>query len=173
MIIVLLGYMGAGKSTLGVRLANYLNYNYIDLDKYIENEESQTITDIFNNKGALYFRKKEATYLEQLINKNQHLVIASGGGTPCYGEVMKNLLENKKVVTVYLQLSVLALTERLWKEKENRPLIAEITKKEQLQEFIGKHLFERAFYYNQSEIIIEASSKTIKELEEEIILKLF
>ena len=59
MKIILIGYMGSGKTTIGNHLSEVLNYKFIDLDQAIENEEQQTISELFSKKGEIYFRKKE------------------------------------------------------------------------------------------------------------------
>ena len=91
MIVVLMGYMGSGKSTIGKELATLLKYNFLDLDDYISEKENATISDIFKDKGEIYFRKKETEYLKEIINSYNDIVLALGGGTPCYGNNLKIL----------------------------------------------------------------------------------
>ena len=79
----LIGYMGSGKSTVGEKLAAKLNYDFIDLDKLIESDYKQTIPEIFSTKGEKEFRAMEHNTLKRLLEKD-NLVIACGGGTPCY-----------------------------------------------------------------------------------------
>ena len=88
MIVVLIGYMASGKSTLGRILANKLNYDFIDLDDYIEEKEQLLVSDIFKSKGELYFRKMETLYLKELLDNKTKLVLSLGGGTPCYSNNM-------------------------------------------------------------------------------------
>lgn len=173
MKLVLLGYMGAGKSSVGQLLAEVLSMYFIDLDAYIEGEEGATVSQIFELKGEIYFRKKEAIYLNKLLLDRGNAIIALGGGTPCYGSVMKDLLSTESVTTLYLKNSVTALTERLWKERKHRPLISHVSSKEALNDFVRKHLFERGFYYNQAEIIVDCDLFSQKEIAEKIVLRLF
>ena len=84
MIIVLIGYMASGKSTIGRILADKLNYSFIDLDDYIEEKEQTSVSEIFKSKGEIYFRKLETTSLQALLNNKDNLVLSLGGGTPCY-----------------------------------------------------------------------------------------
>ena len=78
MKIILLGYMGSGKSTIGHHLAKKLYLTFTDLDNHIEKKENKTISEIFNEKGEIYFRKKEHEYLKQFINENDSYVLSLG-----------------------------------------------------------------------------------------------
>lgn len=173
MIVVLMGYMASGKSVIGKKLSQMLRYNYMDLDQFIETKENATITQIFETKGEIYFRKKETEYLLHIIKTKDDLVLALGGGTPCYANNIETLLNTKNCATVYLKTPLNVLVDRLEKEKAKRPLIAHIKSREDLTEFVGKHLFERVSYYNQAELIIEVNDKSLDMVVETIILKLF
>ncbi|MTE27803.1 shikimate kinase [Winogradskyella ouciana] len=172
MIVVLMGYMGSGKSTIGKELATLLKYNFLDLDDYISEKENATISDIFKDKGEIYFRKKETEYLKEIIDSYNDIVLALGGGTPCYGNNLKILNDDKKVVTIYLKLSIPLLATRLYAERDNRPLISHLSSEEELLEFIGKHIFERTQYYNQAQHIITTDHQTKKDILEAILLEL-
>ncbi|MDG4714262.1 shikimate kinase [Winogradskyella marincola] len=169
MIVALMGYMGSGKSTIGKNLATVLNYNFLDLDEYISEQENCSIPELFKNKGEIYFRKKETQYLNEVLSTKDNLVLALGGGTPCYGNNINILLDNSNVNLFYLKLSIPNLVLRLFKEKDSRPLISHLTTKEELTEFIGKHLFERTQYYNQASNIITSDNKSKKDILEEIV----
>lgn len=172
MKIFLLGYMGSGKSYLGKLLAEKLKYDFIDMDKEIEKNEQSTISEIFQQKGEIYFRKIEKRTLEQLTRREDSAVISLGGGTPCYGNNMELVKETNHSASFYLKLSIANLADRLEKEKEHRPMISHLKDREKLVEFIGKHLFERSFYYNQSDHIIQCDSKSPEEIIVEIKRKL-
>ena len=163
MIVVLLGYMGSGKSTVGQILAEKLDTNFLDLDAYIEQKQQATISEIFNSKGEIFFRKVESEAVKQLCNHSESLVLALGGGTPCYSDTMQFLVNHPNVVTVVLNISIKNLSERLIHEKAKRPLIANL-KNEDIPEFIAKHLFERSFYYNQAEIGIQTDTLRVAEI---------
>lgn len=169
MIVALMGYMGSGKSTIGKNLATVLNYNFLDLDEYISEQENCLIPELFKNKGEIYFRKKETQYLNEVLSTKDNLVLALGGGTPCYGNNINILLDNSNVNLFYLKLSIPNLVLRLFKEKDSRPLISHLTTKEELTEFIGKHLFERTQYYNQASNIITSDNKSKKDILEETV----
>tara|TARA_R110001583_G_scaffold31233_3_gene107057 strand:- start:6017 stop:6526 length:510 start_codon:yes stop_codon:yes gene_type:complete len=165
MKIVLLGYMASGKSAIGKLLATRLNLQFIDLDYYIETCEGLTISKIFSSKGEIYFRKKESEYLQQLINLNNDCIISLGGGTPCYGNNMDILKNNSK--SIYLSASINTIFERLKNETSERPLVATIGV-DNLKEYIGKHLFERAAFYNNADETIFVNDKSIIEIVKEI-----
>ena len=157
MQIVLLGYMGSGKSTVGRLLAKELGICFLDLDNYIEEDEKMSISTIFSKKGEVYFRKKEAKCLREIFERTDDFVLSIGGGTPCYANNMKAIAE-RTPNAFYLKVSIQELVQRLLKEKDERPLIKNISE-EDLPEFIGKHLFERSFYYMQSSHIINCDTK--------------
>lgn len=152
MIVVLVGYMGSGKSTIGQALARELGLPFVDMDSYIENRLEQPISEVFRTRGELYFRRTEHELLGELLDEGEPMVLALGGGTPCYAGNMDLVLEHTPNV-VYLQLSVGALARRLEHEKAHRPLIAHLPD-EELPEFIGKHLFERSPFYSKAPITI-------------------
>ena len=155
-----MGYMGSGKSTLGCLLADQYNCQFIDLDQYIEEQEKASIVDIFKLKGEIYFRKKEHQYLNEILAKKNPIILALGGGTPCFAGNIE-LLKVSEAALIYLKLTIPAIVGRLKSEQEQRPLISHLKTDEQLIEFVGKHLFERSFYYNQATHIIVISETTI------------
>ena len=167
MKVVLIGYMGSGKTTVGRLLAEEIKVEFIDLDDYIETRLNEKITDLFATKGELYFRKKESELLNELLDDKRNLVIALGGGTPCYGVNMNTILQKTDLV-FYIKLSIASLIERLHKEKEHRPLIAHL-KDEDLPEFIGKHLFERSVYYSRANYTVTGDHKDSELVKEEIL----
>lgn len=166
MKIVLLGYMGSGKSTVGKILAQSLHMPFTDLDAYITTELQADIPSIFRTKGELFFRKKEHEFLGDLLHQPGPTVLALGGGTPCYSGNMDLILDRTPLV-FYLMLPVPALVQRLQPEKANRPLIRDIPDTE-LDVFIGKHLFERRPFYEQATHTIACAGKTPEEISGEI-----
>lgn len=150
MNVILLGYMGSGKSAVGKILSERMKYEFIDSDSYIQNKEELTIPQIFANKGEVYFRRKEHLYLKELLNLDQK-VLALGGGTPCYGNNMQMILNSESAISIYLKASIPTLAQRLKPEKDGRPLISHLNNDADMIEFIGKHLFERSFFYSQSD----------------------
>lgn len=173
MIIILIGYMASGKSSIGEKLAKKLKYNFADLDDLIEEKENLTVSEVFKIKGEVYFRKQEAIHLKDQIENNTDLVLAVGGGTPCYGTNMEVILKSDKVKSIYLKRALPTLVDKLIKKKAKRPLIAHIETKEAMTEFVGKHLFERAFFYNQAEIKLNIDHKSKNKIVKEIVSTLF
>lgn len=155
MKIVLIGYMGSGKSSVGKKLAEVLEVPFVDLDAEIEKQEGISVQEIFAEKGEIYFRKSENTVLKNLLLKPGNFVLATGGGTPCYGDAMDFITTQKEVVSVYLKSSLEVLVARLIRGKENRPLLSHLETEADLTDFVRKHLFERGFYYNRSKLIVD------------------
>ncbi|WP_300440476.1 shikimate kinase [Christiangramia sp.] len=168
MKIFLLGYMGSGKSYIGKRLAARNNQKFIDFDEEIEKRENLSISEIFEKRGEVYFRKLERQVLKEMIGLEADAVISLGGGTPCYGDNMELIKASDDIFSFYLKLNIHSLTERLNAEKEHRPMISHLHEKEKLEEFIRKHLFERGFYYNQSDRVIDCNDKSVEDIIAEI-----
>ena len=164
--IVLLGYMGSGKSVIARKLSEKLDIKCLDLDEIVETNENLSVESIFKNKGELYFRKLENKFFTELMNADEDFILSLGGGTPCYFD-NHLLLKKEGVVAIYLKASIETLSTRLILDKEARPLISNLSTFE-IKEFIAKHLFERSFYYNQAPNIIVVDSKSISQIAEEI-----
>ena len=173
MKIVLLGYMGSGKSLVGKALAEAINKPFVDLDMEIEKMEDCSITELFRNKGEIFFRKRERTILENLMEREKSFVLSLGGGTPCFGNTMEFLNSKNTILTIYLKASNETLTNRLFTEIAERPLIQHISAKEDLNDFIRKHLFERSFYYNQAIKKIIVDEKEASTIVSEIVAQLY
>ena len=171
MNIIILGYMGSGKSIIGRELSLKVNKKFIDLDSYIKEKEKDSISNIFQKNGDLYFRKKESKYLKEILGNNNDLVLSVGGGTPCYFDNLDMIISNNNV-SFYLKNSNIQLTSRLFNEKSKRPLISNISSKDKLLEFVSKHLFEREFFYNSATHKIDCNDKSISYLVDDIISRL-
>lgn len=163
--------MASGKSTLGRILAKKLNYEFLDLDNYIEEKENSEVGSIFKNKGEIYFRKAETMYLKELLETKNNLVLSLGGGTPCYNSNMDLILSARNARSIYLKASIPTLVARLKQEKNKRPLVAHIETEDLLTEFIGKHLFERSQYYSLANLILKTDDKEESEIIEDLVLK--
>ncbi len=156
--IILLGYMGCGKSTIAKLLAAKVGLPYLDLDEIIEKKENSSLKNIFSEKGELYFRKLEHDILSDLIKNQDSFILSLGGGTTCYAN-NHEFLNGNNVISIYLNASVAILYNRLINSKYERPLIAN-KNPEEMKEFIAKNLFDRSFYYNQAQYKISVDGKS-------------
>lgn len=167
--IILVGYMGSGKTTIAKTLSAHLSIPYFDLDRLIEEEIGLDIPQIFAQKGEIWFRKTEHEVLKRFILENDNFILSLGGGTPCYAGNHLILQENN-ISSFYLKAKVSTLTNRLENEKDYRPLLQNIDT--DLSTFIGQHLFERIFYYNFAKQKIIIDNKSRDYITKEIINKL-
>lgn len=135
---------------------------FIDLDAFIAEREQSTIPDIFKTHGEVYFRKKEMEYLRQALDTKGDVVLGTGGGTPCFGTNMQ-VITAATPNSIYLQMGLNALLERLMTERAERPLLAKLPEDE-IPDYIAKHLFERSYFYNQARIHLKADGKTVAQL---------
>tara|TARA_B110000259_G_scaffold51392_1_gene60517 strand:+ start:63 stop:578 length:516 start_codon:yes stop_codon:yes gene_type:complete len=171
MKIVLLGYMASGKSTIGREISKKLDMKFIDLDDYISKREKRSISEIFKVEGEIYFRRIESFYLSEILNSKDSFILSLGGGTPCYSNNMKLIL-NSEASSIYIKASIITLVARLTSEKNKRPLVAEL-ENDKLTEFVAKHLFERRFFYEQASITVITEDKSIEEITTEIRILLY
>jgi len=145
----------SGKSTLGRQLAKRLNYHFVDTDDLIENQEITSISDIFKYKGENYFRMIESNILKT-IQPNQGLIVATGGGMPCFYNGIDLIRANG--TSIFLNVSPEDLLKRIQKsDANNRPLINKITSQEELLADIKKRCKDRLQYYEQADIQIDGS----------------
>lgn len=158
--------MGSGKSHISKLLSQKINFKLIDLDQQIILKHQKKISEIFAERGEIFFRKEEKSILEEILKLDDNIVLSLGGGTPVYYNNME--LINQKSKSVFLQASVGTLTERLLRQKAKRPLIARLSD-EELPEFIAKHLFERNTFYSQANYTINTNNKSPEDIVDEII----
>ncbi|HYH55934.1 MAG TPA: shikimate kinase [Anseongella sp.] len=151
--IFLIGYMGAGKTTLGRPLAGRLDIPFVDLDQVIEEGEDKSITGLFEELGEETFREKERDYLQN-GKFPPDFVMATGGGAPCFFDNMAWM--NREGLTVYLRADPREIARRLEHEREKRPLLRAV-KKEELPLVIAERVMKREEYYLQAHIVLETS----------------
>ena len=164
--IILVGYMGSGKTSVGKLLSKETGIPFFDLDEIIEQNAQKTISELFLEIGEIKFRKLEHDALNDFLITQPEYVLSLGGGTPCYAD---NHLYLRKdgITSVYLKASVQELVKRLTPEKTQRPLIAAI-QEDEFEEFVAKHLFDRNYYYNHAKHVIAVDNKTPQEIVDEI-----
>lgn len=151
--IILIGYMGAGKTTVGKALARELGLPFYDLDWYIEERFRRTIPQIFAEKGEEGFRRIEQHVLHE-VAEFEDLVISSGGGTPCFFDNMEYM--NRQAMTVYLKATPETLFQHLKMGKTERPLLKGKTD-EELIDFIRSSLATREPFYSRARYTLDIS----------------
>ena len=164
--LVLIGYMGCGKSFISKELSVETEIKYLDLDEVIEKKSKKSIEELFKSKRELYFRKLENEILVEILNIKESLILSTGGGTPCYYNNIE-IMNSSDTISVYLKASIETLYARLVLEKSKRPLLSNFENSD-LKEFIAKHLFERSFYYNQAKYVVNVDTKSSKEIVSEL-----
>ena len=159
--IVLIGFMGTGKSTVGKRLARRLNYAFIDTDQAIEEITGLTVSQIFAKHGFKRFRGEEALLASKLADK-ERLVIATGGGLVLNSGNVEKMQRNG--VLICLEASPEAICRRV-KNKRNRPLLA----KGNLMVTVQRLLKERQSAYEMAELTVNTDKLSPEEIVDRII----
>lgn len=151
--IILIGYMGAGKTTVGKALAQELNLTFYDLDWYIEERYRRTVPQLFAERGEAGFREIEKRVLHE-VAEFEDVVISSGGGTPCFFDNMDYM--NGQARTVYLKASTDVLFRHLKMGKTERPLLKNKTD-EELKQYIQESLAEREPFYSKAQYMLDVT----------------
>lgn len=151
--IIIIGYMGAGKTTVGKVLAKELGLQFYDLDWYIESRMHKTVPQLFAERGEEGFRKIEHNLLHEAA-EFEDVVISCGGGTPCFFDNMDYM--NSQGDTVYLQATPEVLYAHLKMGKVERPLLKNKTP-EEMQVFIKEQLSQRETYYLKAKHTLDVS----------------
>jgi len=119
-IIALIGLMGVGKTTIGNRLAQKLQYYFIDSDQEIEDRQKMSIAEIFNSKGEEYFRDVEEKVVKDIISRDENLVLSLGGGSFMNEKIRQALKE--KAIVIWIDAPIDVILHRV-SGKKNRPLL--------------------------------------------------
>jgi len=159
--IFLVGFMGAGKSTVGKILADKIGYGYCDADKFIEEQAGTTITQIFADHGEQYFRDLESESIEVLAS-NDKQVVATGGGVVQRDRNWNAMKKNG--LTIYLKASVETIWERI-KDDNSRPLLQVENPVNAARELLKK----RTPMYEKADIIISTDNLSLKQVADEIL----
>ncbi len=144
--IILIGFMAAGKTTLGKALARDLGLQFIDLDHYIESRYRCTVSQLFAERGEETFRKIERNMLHE-VAEFENVIISTGGGTPCFFDNMDYM--NAQGITVFLEASIDTIYTRLTIARTQRPLVAQKTP-EELRNYIVQMLEQRNPFYTRA-----------------------
>ena len=128
--IILIGFMGSGKTTFGKKLASKMNLPFIDSDMEISMNENKSINEIFEAYGENHFRDLESAFIKNLKDTNEGFILSTGGGLPCFGDNMEVL--NQLGTTIYLEMNPKALLKRLENGLDERPLLKDLSENELL-----------------------------------------
>lgn len=161
--IVLIGFMGSGKTTVGEALAQELSYGFLDTDQYIEKKEQMTISQIFAEKGETYFRGVETSSLQELVSDLEGTIISSGGGLPLRPENAKLL--KQLGFTIYLKASQETIWERL-KEDTTRPLLQCENPQKKIQDLLD---YRDPIYEVGAHMVVSVDDKSVEEIAGEIL----
>jgi shikimate kinase len=152
MIIFLIGMMGSGKSSIGAKLAKELEIDFFDLDEVISHQTGKTISQIFEKKGEAFFRQLESEMLRK-FKKEDDLILACGGGTPCFFDNLSWMMAHG--IVLYLNVPINVLTERLMKtDMTGRPLLG--GSKMEIESRLASILDERKFFYEKAHFEVDA-----------------
>ena len=151
--IILIGYMGSGKTTVGRALAKEIGLPFYDLDWYIESRMRKKISQIFAERGEEGFRKIECNMLHE-VAEFEDVVISCGGGTPCFFDNIDYL--NQQAQVVYLRCEPEVLHKHLLMGKGDRPLLKGKTPDELIQ-FIREQLEKREPFYSKANYTLDVS----------------
>lgn len=151
--IFLIGYMASGKTTLGKAFSKATGLQFIDLDWYIESRMHKTISEIFAERGEDGFREVEKRMLHE-VGEFEDVLIAAGGGTPCFFDNMEYM--NRQGTVVYLKCSPEVLFRHLKMGKGVRPLLLG-KNDEELMDFITEQLKKREEYYLKANSIVDVT----------------
>jgi shikimate kinase len=151
--IILIGYMGAGKTTVGKALSKELGITFYDLDWYIESRMRKTVSEIFAERGEEGFRKIEYNMLHE-VAEFEDVIISCGGGTPCFFDNMDYM--NQQGLVVYLKAEPEVLYKHLQMARVERPLIKGKSK-EELLTFIKEQLEKREPFYSKARYTLDVS----------------
>ena len=165
MKIIIVGFMGVGKTSVGKRLAEKLNFDFIDTDYEIELSQDMSISNIFQNYGESYFRKLENQTLKNVLNRN-NIVISTGGGI-ITDKDNYNILKNEEKV-IFLDASVETIINHLHNEINKRPLLYESENLRKKIEELLSNRYEK--YIDVSDIIIDVNDKNIDEVISQILV---
>jgi shikimate kinase len=159
--LALIGFMGAGKSSVGRAVAAQLGFEFVDTDALIESRTGKAITQIFATEGEAHFRELERSVVEQLETR-EGLVISTGGGLPTCQANLDSLKKHSLVVCLW------ASAERIWervKSQSHRPLLQTSNPQERIQELLK----ERAPFYSQADVLLHTDNRSQRQVCQQVI----
>lgn len=161
--VVLIGFMGSGKSTVGKELAKALEYHFLDTDSYIENNAKMSIGEIFAKHGEQYFRNLETETIKNLMESTEEAVVSTGGGLPLREENADILKKNGFVV--YLRVKASTVEERL-KGDTTRPLLQGENVSKKIADLLE---YRDPIYEYGAHMVLDVDGKAVDQIVEDII----
>lgn len=160
---MLLGFPGAGKTTIAKKLANVLRCDYVDLDQELESYYKTNIPIFMSKYGESTFRKCEYDRLKKMLLKpvEKNLIISTGGGTPCFFDAID--LINEHATSIYVKMSEKSLFVRLTNAKKKRPLLQGMNN-EDLEKYVHEMLALREPFYEKAKIVVKGENFNVDEL---------
>lgn len=153
-VLVIVGFMGIGKSTLGSKLSSQLSLSFVDTDKEIEKIENLSIRKIFSTYGEQYFREKEEEYILKLLANNKGNLLISLGGGSFINKNIRHSIKNKNVISLWLNVDVEVIFNRLKRYNEKRPLTKEFNTLDKIQVLLNR----RSFFYKEADIELKVNN---------------
>lgn len=160
--LILIGFMGSGKSTVGKELASRLKHTFVDTDKLIEEKQGCSITTIFKEQGEEVFRQMETELLKTFLQEEKPLLISTGGGLPLRQE-NGHLLKQMGVV-IWLEVSKATVLERLQNDS-NRPLLSGNNREDSIEALLNSR---REQYQKLADLVIDVNNASVKQIVDEI-----
>jgi len=160
MRVYLIGYMGSGKTRLGMELSVKTGYPFIDTDELFVEKYRISIVDFFEKYNEVTFRKLERDLLLETI-KYPDAIISTGGGTPCFHDNMDFIRKNG--ISIYLKMGIQSLVNRLVVVKKKRPLLKDKSLKE-MESYIRGQIAEREIFYNQADFTVDAEKTDVMDV---------
>jgi shikimate kinase len=159
--VALIGFMGAGKSSVGRLVAEQLHFDYLDTDELIQSRTGRTITEIFSTDGEAAFRKMEQELVVELAARTK-TVIATGGGLPVNPQNLLNLKEYSLVVCLW------ASPEKIWervKHQTHRPLLHDADPQKKIRDLLAV----REPFYKQADVLLNTELRSVREVAQQVV----
>jgi shikimate kinase len=159
--IALIGFMGAGKTSVGRLVADQLHFEHHDTDEIIQARTGRTITEIFSAEGEPAFRKLESELVEELAGRTR-IVIATGGGLPVNPQNLASLKTHALVVCLW------ASPEKIWERVKNqthRPLLHDADPQKKIRELLAA----REPFYRQADVLLNTERRSVREVAQQVV----
>jgi len=164
--VLLIGFRGSGKTTIGKLLAERLSLSFLDLDEEIQRRVGLTIKEMVERYGWNYFRERERESLEDLMNKSR-CVVALGGGSVLHADLMEKLKE--RALIIYLKISAETAVKRIERDpktEHSRPSLSGLSLEEEAERVLKERV---PLYERYADIIIDTDKETVEEVLTEIL----